>query len=213
MRKVKNGTRVILWSYHGGKNQLWKIKRNGSEFTFQSALGNYYLDVSGGKANNGTQIQIYQGNGTRAQRFKIQDDVTYTYKRYRLNFSTIDQWSKAMKASQQNATGFSGRYIYNSNGSRVTTSGVITGYRVLSYKTISVRAQVGHNIGMYRTVKYKLPYEIEYTIHKHHFKRNVTFCVRSIPIHIGFRIPYIQMFFLDYFRGQISLLMMNTTRK
>ena len=32
-------------------------------------------------------------------------------------------------------------------------------------------------------------------------------------IHIGFRIPYIQMFFLDYFRGQISLLMMNTTRK
>lgn len=178
--KVKNGTRVILWSYHGGKNQLWKIRKSGSEYSFQSALGNYYLDVNGGRTSNGTQIQIYQGNGTRAQRFKIQDDVTYTYKKYRLKFNTLDEWNKAMKASQQNAVGITGRYIYNSNGSKTMMGGVITGVRILSYKTIYVRAQVGHNIGMYRNVKYNLPYEIEYTIHKHHLQKSVHFCVEDL---------------------------------
>lgn len=179
---ARNGARVILWSYHGGKNQKWTVSRtSGGYFTFKSALpGNYYLDVKNANTGNGTQIQLYKWNNSKAQKFRIQDDITYTYRTYNLKFSNINSWQKAIKASQQNAMGITSGYTFNSKGERIVNGGIIVGYKILKYKTITVRMQYGQNIGNYVNVKVKLPCKIQYTVHKHHFNRKAYFAVEDV---------------------------------
>ena len=68
---VEGGTtNVIVWDSHGGDNQCWRFVPDGDGFRIQSKLG-YFLDVSGGYADNETNVQVYEGNGTAAQHWRL----------------------------------------------------------------------------------------------------------------------------------------------
>lgn len=68
-------TNVRLNEWTGTTNQLWKMRLNSDmTVTFESALDKntpYCIDVSGGKAANGTNIWLYKDNGTKAQRWSF----------------------------------------------------------------------------------------------------------------------------------------------
>ena len=66
----RNGLKIILWDAHGNWNQKFKMLENGDgSVTF--ANERFAIDACGGRANNFTQIQLYERNGTRAQKFFI----------------------------------------------------------------------------------------------------------------------------------------------
>lgn len=70
-----NGTPVILWDCHGGKNQLWTTNPIGEGFQIRSAQSGKCLDVRGPSRNDGTPIQIWDcGNASVKQMiYKITD--------------------------------------------------------------------------------------------------------------------------------------------
>ena len=52
--------------------QLWDIVQNGLAYTFVSHLNDkYVLDLYGAGMRNGTNVEIYQSNGTNAQKFYL----------------------------------------------------------------------------------------------------------------------------------------------
>ena len=85
--ETNNGTNIQIWETNGNTAQKWKLKKlerlNGT-YTISSALdSNMVIDISGGVggAKNGTNIQLWQSNGTEAQEWEIiynREDGTYT---------------------------------------------------------------------------------------------------------------------------------------
>ena len=83
-----NGINIQVYPSNKSRAQEWSFVSSGGggiegTYTLRSALNeNKVLDVSGGVANarNGTNIQLYDSNGTEAQRWRIQSngDGTYT---------------------------------------------------------------------------------------------------------------------------------------
>ena len=75
---TNNGTNVILWKYHGGKNQLWMLEPNDSAtsnqhdaYTFRSKADlNKVLDVNRGATPHNNLI-IWNFHGGENQVFKI----------------------------------------------------------------------------------------------------------------------------------------------
>jgi len=56
------------------KKQKWLLTNMGDDtVTLTSELGNYMLDVSGGREDNGANIQIYDAHGGDAQQFIIEE--------------------------------------------------------------------------------------------------------------------------------------------
>lgn len=49
------------------KGQEWSIAGSGNGFTIQARCNSYYLDVKDGKAAAGTELQVWEGNGSKAQ--------------------------------------------------------------------------------------------------------------------------------------------------
>lgn len=68
-----NGTNIWQFNYNDSYAQKWIAKKNtGGSLTFLSALNsNYVLDISTGTVRNQQNIQLYQNNGTNAQKFKL----------------------------------------------------------------------------------------------------------------------------------------------
>jgi hypothetical protein len=77
-----NGTNVWQYSWNGSAAQLWLIHRGrhsctngGKPVVLESFVGSseqgagLVLDVSGGKTQNGTNIQVYSWNNSNAQKF------------------------------------------------------------------------------------------------------------------------------------------------
>src|SRR5690606_30237466 len=62
-----NSVTVGGWSCHGGANQRWHYRQDG---TLRSLTDTgQCLDVAGAKTAAGTDIQVYQCNGSSAQQF------------------------------------------------------------------------------------------------------------------------------------------------
>ena len=69
---IKNETPIILFDAHGGGSQTFYLVHNGDgSVTFKK--NNYAIDVRYSKMENGNFIQIYQCNGTNAQKFFCKD--------------------------------------------------------------------------------------------------------------------------------------------
>lgn len=70
---AKSGTNIWQFQYNDTYAQKWVAKKNtDGSLTFVSALDpNYVLDISNGKVVNSQNIQLYQSNGTNAQKFKL----------------------------------------------------------------------------------------------------------------------------------------------
>lgn len=65
-----NGANVLQRYPLGDKSQIWNIVPTGKGgYEIISAIGDKTLDVSGAKTDDGTNIQIYESNGSQAQRF------------------------------------------------------------------------------------------------------------------------------------------------
>lgn len=91
---TKNGANVQLYSDNGSAAQKWKFSAakttrdrlnalaaahkddvEDGTFTFaSSAKDTMVMDVSGGSSANGANVQLYVGNGTNAQRWRISHD-------------------------------------------------------------------------------------------------------------------------------------------
>ncbi len=80
-RSAKNGTNVQAYEKNNTDAQKWKLVKTeapyvniaDSLYSLYSKVGNnFVLDISGNGTADGTNIQIYQGNDSTAQKFKIQ---------------------------------------------------------------------------------------------------------------------------------------------
>ncbi len=78
---AKNDTNVQVYEKNGTDAQKWKLVKTESQYvnianslySLYSKVGNnFVLDISGAGTADGTNIQIYQGNDSIAQKFKIQ---------------------------------------------------------------------------------------------------------------------------------------------
>ena len=70
---AKDETNIWQFNYNDSYAQKWIAKKNtDGSLTFLSALNSkYVLDVSTGAVRNTQNIQLYQSNGTNAQKFKL----------------------------------------------------------------------------------------------------------------------------------------------
>ena len=65
-----NGNNVMQSAQSNGWNQKWIIVKTNNTYQIVSALNDsFVLDVTAALAMNGTNIQIYESNGTKAQQF------------------------------------------------------------------------------------------------------------------------------------------------
>ena len=70
--EAKCGQNVWQYQCNGTNAQKWYLEDAGGGYYYiRSALG-YYLDVNGGVTGDGTNIQIWTGNQSNAQRFKFE---------------------------------------------------------------------------------------------------------------------------------------------
>ena len=78
---AKNGRNVLVYTKNDTNAQKWKLIKTTADnvnisdslFTFSSKVGsNLVLDVDGGKTADGTNVQIYKGNDSNAQKFNVQ---------------------------------------------------------------------------------------------------------------------------------------------
>ena len=72
--KAENGTNIQTWESGENNNaQLWKLVHNeDGSYTFKSKLNeDYVIDVAGGTIANGTNLQLYKGNDSEAQKFNL----------------------------------------------------------------------------------------------------------------------------------------------
>ena len=67
----KSGSNVFIKSFENANNQRWIIKDLNNGYFSIVSKDNKYLDLSGAKTANGTNIQIYNPNNTDAQQFKL----------------------------------------------------------------------------------------------------------------------------------------------
>lgn len=82
--EAANGTNVQQWGmYDPDGHNSWKVISAGNGYyKIASELSNgnsYYLDVTGGKATNGTNVEIYSDNSTNAQLYKFVKNSDGTY--------------------------------------------------------------------------------------------------------------------------------------
>ena len=73
------GANVQQWDYVAGSiNQLWRFIPAGNGYYYiQSKLGTY-LDIAGGNGSNGTNVWMYTGNKSAAQKWKLTPTVIDT---------------------------------------------------------------------------------------------------------------------------------------
>ena len=128
------------------------------------------LQVSGASTANGTNIQIWDRNGTKAQVFKMVPLVETFTKTYKLNFTTFEQWKKLIQFAPQKALGIS-QYKYNTQFT-LSTGTMIVGATVLETKPVKVQYS---QYGVKKTVTIYLPSKIRYKLHKHTVNRSVWF--------------------------------------
>lgn len=69
---MESETNIIQYSLNGNgsDNQLWELLSNSDgTYSFRNKLNGLYLDLFGGVAENGRNIQCYEGNDSLAQKF------------------------------------------------------------------------------------------------------------------------------------------------
>lgn len=75
-----DGQKIILWKYHGGINQQWKLlsSNNGCYF-IETKLSGKCLDIEESIITDGTKILLFSNNRSNNQKWKfIQRDMYYT---------------------------------------------------------------------------------------------------------------------------------------
>lgn len=93
--KTANGTNCQLYTYNKTASQFFKVvcvgnDKNGYYYKFERCGTDKVLDVAGGKVANGTNIQLYKSNGTKAQQWYLTPAGNNRYYiRSRLNLNYV----------------------------------------------------------------------------------------------------------------------------
>ena len=66
-----DGAQVLLWQYHGGSNQKWRIVNGPQGASFINVGNGLALDLTADNRTPRTRYQGYRPNNTRAQGFDI----------------------------------------------------------------------------------------------------------------------------------------------
>lgn len=123
-----NGTNIQLYESNGSKAQHWILSQKtlteelaeahrddvkGGTYVIKSAVNQaYVLDVVGGSRDNRANVQLYEGNGTDAQKWKISHDAD--------GYLIITNVGSGRVLDVNNASNANGTNIqqYDSNGSK-----------------------------------------------------------------------------------------------
>ena len=83
-QSAANGANVNLGKYNGLAGQLFVIEEDNGKWAIRNPQSGRYMDVAGGAAQNGTNVQIWDDNDSRAQRwnFHAYGNTTYQGKEY-----------------------------------------------------------------------------------------------------------------------------------
>ena len=111
--RTASGTNVHIWNYNGTIAQKWILRptemlQNGT-YTIASAANQKVLfDIVNGSLSNGAELQVYAGNGTLAQRFRVEHSGGDAYrisnagsgKSLQASGSNVVQQTRSSAASQ-----------------------------------------------------------------------------------------------------------------
>lgn len=101
--KNKNGTKIQLWKQsktdsavqfvlkYSGKDGWYYIMKKGT---------NMCLDVTGGAAKSGVNVQLYEFNGTAAQQWQIRGSGPYHYLKNKLGYYLDAKGGSSSKGTQ-----------------------------------------------------------------------------------------------------------------
>ena len=96
---VKEGN-VVQREYYGTEEQLWSFEVAGDGYyKIKSKLTDLYLDIAGNETANGTNVQVYTGNTSNAQKFKFKE----LSKRYGIDVSVYNgniNWAEVRKSGK-----------------------------------------------------------------------------------------------------------------
>jgi cell wall assembly regulator SMI1 len=91
-----NGTNVELNNYSDNSAQHWFITGESGAYVLRAECGTNVLDMSGGCSEDGTNIQMWESNGTYSQKFQIWKKDTpssgWVHSSGGTNYSTISFW-------------------------------------------------------------------------------------------------------------------------
>lgn len=76
--KNEEGCNVLQLSSSGRDDQLWRAEVYNNKLMFINVHSNYVLDCYGGYADNGTNIQVWSRNNSKAQLFELKPETIKT---------------------------------------------------------------------------------------------------------------------------------------
>ena len=76
--KNEEGCNVLQLSSNGRDDQLWRAEVYNNKLMFINVHSNYVLDCYGGYADNGTNIQVWSRNNSKAQLFELRPETIKT---------------------------------------------------------------------------------------------------------------------------------------
>ena len=76
--KNDEGCNVLQLSSSGGDDQLWRVEIYNNKLMLINVHSNYVLDCNGGYADNGTNIQVWSRNNSKAQLFEPRPETIKT---------------------------------------------------------------------------------------------------------------------------------------
>lgn len=84
-----NGTNVVTSEENGRDNQRWFLYKLDDGYVIRAAYTDMVLDVAGGVFESGTNIQLYEKNGSSAQTFSLYGDDSYGNPKINDTFITV----------------------------------------------------------------------------------------------------------------------------
>lgn len=91
--KMAQGSNIQVWNIDGGKDRLYRVEKKFDSQYYQIYVGNMsdgVVDISGGKNENGTNVQLWKKNNKPAQDFYFKHLGTGRYKIYNRNHKIIN---------------------------------------------------------------------------------------------------------------------------
>jgi beta-galactosidase len=112
------GTRLGIAAATGGQEQHWRLTISSSNWQLTNIKSGLVMDVTGQKTDNGTALEIWQGNGGANQQFALvprPDGVSYGIKGVQSG-RVIDDNNSGTSPTSYGTTNVSAITLWDDNG-------------------------------------------------------------------------------------------------